>query len=344
MKITIRLLCMLLSLLSVNACSGDSDSGGNPPKEEKKSYNNFTGIQRNMADPFVLQYGGKYYLYGTADENSEGFKVHVSEDMVNWSEACGATNGWALHRNDVWGDKWFWGPEVVYYKNKFYMLYSVEEHIAVATSDSPLGPFIQQDKRPIHPDTKEIDQSVLFDDDGKIYIYFVRFDNGNVTYGAEMNDDLTSVKESTITRLIDYTEAWEHTPNNENMDWPVTEAPFIMKHKGYYYLFYTANDFRNPDYAVGYAVSESPLGPFTKYDGNPVLKSTTEQKGTGTSSIVKSPDNSYYMVYHSHNNKTTVLPRKTCMDRLEFIPSGDGKPDIVKIYGPTVTEQEVSWK
>lgn len=59
-----------------------------------------------LADPFILLYDGAYYTYGTGAES--GIEVWISRDMVSWERAeGGARDGLALHREDVWGDKWF---------------------------------------------------------------------------------------------------------------------------------------------------------------------------------------------------------------------------------------------
>jgi hypothetical protein len=42
----------------------------------------------------------------------------------------------------------------------------------------------------------------------------------------------------------------------------VTEGPWMIKHDGRYYLLYSGSGADTPDYAVGYATSTSPLGPF----------------------------------------------------------------------------------
>jgi beta-xylosidase len=74
-----------------------------------------------------------------------------------------------------------------------------------------------------------------------------------------MKDDLSAIIPETLRECIAATEGWE---NKANSNWPVAEGPSVLKHNGLYYLFYTANDFRNPDYAVGYATSSNPLGPW----------------------------------------------------------------------------------
>lgn len=58
----------------------------------------------------------------------------------------------------------------------------------------------------------------------------------------------------------------------------------MLRHNGLYYMMYSANYFGGANYAVGYAVSEHPLGPFEKASNNPVLEKNVEKGGivTGT--------------------------------------------------------------
>ena len=98
-----------------------------------------------LADPFVLKHNGAYYLYGTSGERpDEGIPVYRSADLLTWEGPIGSANGLALRKGDSFGDSGFWAPYVLFDKNKFYMYYTANEKIAVATSDSPLGPFRQQ--------------------------------------------------------------------------------------------------------------------------------------------------------------------------------------------------------
>lgn len=307
-----------------------------------KNYNNFIGLVQNCADPYILKYNGKYYLYGTG--GNDGIRVYQSDDMVSWSNAVGAVNGYALHKDHVWGDKWFWAPEVYFLNGKFYMFYSAEEKISVAESNSPLGPFTQSatDMKPFHETIKEIDTHLFIDDDGKKYLYFVRFTNGNEIWVAELNDDLRSIKENTLVRCLGTSQNWEKSTLEPYPNSKVNEGPFILKHNGWYYLTYSANHYANPNYGVGYATSKSPLGPWTKYSGNPVLIGNDSIKGTGHHSFVTLSDGCRYIVYHSHLNTTTVQPRKLAIDRYEFIPATSG-PDIIKVYGPTTSKQELCY-
>ena len=68
----------------------------------------------------------------------------------------------------------------------------------------------------------------------------------------------------------------------------------------------------NIDYAVGYAWSESPLGPWTKHPSSPVIdRSIVGENGSGHGDVFKGLDGKFYYVYHVHNSGKTVSPRKT---------------------------------
>ena len=66
---------------------------------------------------------------------------------------------------------------------------------------------------------------------------------------AELKDNLKEIKEETLTQCVEATEPWELVFGK------VAEGPSIVKQDGLYYMFYSANDFRSQDYAVGYATS-----------------------------------------------------------------------------------------
>src|SRR5690606_2081252 len=90
-----------------------------------------------FGDPFILWHDDTYYAYGTYSD--DGIAVYVSQDLLTWETVSG--NRLALDKKDSWGDRWFWAPEVYQVDGTFYMYYTADEHICVATSNSPLGPF-----------------------------------------------------------------------------------------------------------------------------------------------------------------------------------------------------------
>ena len=299
--------------------------------------NNFKNPMQTGADPFVLFYEGKYYMYSTTEtgkvlvgandfatetDEGDGIYVYVSNDMKSWEK-----HGYALKKGDSIGEKWFWAPEVLEYRGKFYMVYASEEHIAIAVASHPHGPFRQEEKRWLR-EGKSIDGSFFVDDDGTVYLYYVRLDGQNRIYVAKMKDDLSGIEEEYENCLIAAEEPWE------TLDCLIAEGPFVLKHKGLYYLTYSCNHTRCIDYAIGYAVSKSPTGPFEKFAGNPILRRKGKLIGVGHHSFARAEDGTLMCAYHCHNiNSSYFKPRMSCINTAEFVEGENGIDKLV-LNGP----------
>lgn len=272
----------------------------------------------HLADPTIFVDKGNYYLYGTGDRSAgQGFVVYISRDLKNW-KLSGANNGFALKKGEAFGERGFWAPQVFKHAGKYYMAYTANENIAIAQSDHPTGPFTQQEKISLQAPVKQIDPFVFIDEDGKKYLYHVRLDKGNRIFVAEMTNDFSAIKPETLRECINAEQPWENTTGA----WPVAEGPSVTRRKGVYYLFYSANDFRNINYAVGYATSNSPLGPWKKYEGNPILhKEMIGENGTGHGDFFISKKQIFY-VFHTHNSLARVGPRRTALIKMELHQPG----------------------
>lgn len=284
-----------------------------------------------LADPSIFLHEDVYYLYGTSAGGSpatgDGFKVYTSRNLLTWEGPAGARDGYALSQKDVFGTGGFWAPQVFEHNGRFYMTYTADEHLAIAESSSPLGPFTNSGQK-LEAPMRQIDSYVYFDDDGKKYLYHVRLIDGNKIFVAELKDDLSGIKPDTLVECIRPEEDWEDT---RKVDWTVAEGPAVIKRNGWYYLFYTANDFRSPDYAVGYAISKSPLGPWEKYEGNPVIsRHNVPEVGTGHGDIFMDKKGDWYYILHAHSTDRSVRPRKTALVKLE-VKEQPGSPAIFRI-------------
>ncbi len=263
-----------------------------------------------LADPFIFYENGLYYAYGTHSGN--GIEVYTSSDLLEWE----LHNTLALHKDNTTETRWFWAPEVYHKGDLYYMYYSANEHLYVATSDSPLGPFVQQgtyQMNSILGDEKCIDSSVFFDDDGTAYQFFVRFTDGNCIWMCQLQDDYMTPVEGTLRHCISVGVEWE-------MKWGrVCEGPNIVKHNGIYYLTYSANDYQSPDYAVGYATTTSLTdGSWTKYEGNPIVHKVYDLVGTGHHTLFNDKDGKMRIVFHAHNSTTTVHDRLMYIGSMQF--------------------------
>ncbi len=265
-----------------------------------------------LSDPFILLHDGVYYAYGAAD--ADGIVVYRSSDLKLWKKESTL----ALHKDNSYGDRWFWAPQVHYSEQlkKFFMYYTVNEHLAVATSDSPLGPFVQEVKQQLLSE-KAIDSSFFLDDDGKAYLYYTKFDNGSEIWIAELYDDLLYLNTGTARRCIRVSQSWEVERGTVN------EAPFVVKHDGRYYMTYSANEDESAYYGIGYAVSDSPAGPWVKFDENPILQKPNGIEGAGHCSMFRDAGGSLKAVLHAHHSPGNYDTRYMYITDVTFT---DGDP------------------
>lgn len=290
-------------------------------------------VQAGCADPVVLKKDGKYYAYTTYSPDfptmPRGIRLYTSTNLVNWKD-----EGFVLKNQDSWGDSRFWAPDIVEKDGTFYLYYAADERMCVATAKSPMGPFKQEKEAPMLPESIRIDGHVFEDDDGQRYFYYVTFGAGNEIWGGKLNDDMVSVDPASLRQMVKPDQPWERHQA------AVTEGPEILKHKGTYYLTYSGSHFENPNYAVGYATSDSPLGPWKKHESNPVMKSTEYAHGTAHHCFIESPDGKEtFIVYHRHHTLKETEPRALSIDRVRFVPDPAGGPALLQIHGPTSSPQ-----
>jgi beta-xylosidase len=253
-----------------------------------------------------MLYEDQYYAYGTQAE--DGIVVYTSDDLEVWEKAPAL----ALHKDNSYGEKWFWAPEVYYVNGKFYMYYSAEEHMCVATSDSPLGPFVQDVQQPMLPGEKTIDNTLFIDDDGTPYLFFDRFNDGLNIWVAELEDDLKTIRKETLHPCIHVSQEWEEV-------WPrVNEGAFVIKHNGTYYMTYSANSYESQFYGVGCATATDIMSEWTKYPDNPLLQKPGNLVGVGHSALFKDKNGDLRIVFHAHHDDKNIHPRKMHIGKVEF--------------------------
>ncbi|OYX26530.1 MAG: beta-xylosidase [Flavobacteriales bacterium 32-35-8] len=267
------------------------------------------------ADPTMYVEGGKYYLTGTGGSRGgpSGFSVLESKDLKTWTLPSVANDSvyMILTKGDrTYGERGFWAPQIFKENKTYYITYTANEQTVLARSKSLLGPYEQKEVGPIDGSTKNIDSYIFKDDDGKFYLYHVRFNKGNYLWVAEFNMEKGVIKPETLKKCFDQTEPWEATPNYESS--PIMEGPTVIKLKDKYYLFYSANHFMNIDYSVGYAVADSPYGPWVKQKDSPIIhRSNVGENGSGHGDLFEGLDGQLYYVYHIHFGKEKVSPRRT---------------------------------
>ncbi|MBN1900875.1 family 43 glycosylhydrolase [Candidatus Sumerlaeota bacterium] len=291
----------------------------------------FNPLDVLIGDPQILKDGASYYLYGTT--GAPGFEVFSSTDLVNWRRW-----GFCWTREDKWAQNYLWAPEVIKSGGKYYMFYTGSDNfllkICVASSDSPIGPFTDIADPMYGGSVNHFDPSPFYDPASeRFYLYYTKDvsqsgSNYSEIWGGRIAPDFKSFDDGPY-KLFQGDQSWEITNNKYFI-----EGPNAIKNGSCYYMQYSGSAWNSKNYAVGYATATAPLGPWTKFSGNPILKSTPEAFAPGHGCFTLSPDETeHFIVYHKHLHSGTNW-RELGIDRMDFIAT-DGDPltpDLIELF------------
>ena len=307
----------MIKQLSIAAalCASTLAQAGNP-------------VVTNMftADPAALVDKGRVYLYVGRDEAPEGgkdyvmneWRVYSSCDMQKWTD-----HGPGLRYSAfAWAGRDAWASDVVKRDGKFYF-YSTVDHktvpgkaIGVAVSDSPTGPFIDARGTALVTNdmTKQtdilwddIDPGVFVDDDGQAWIYW----GNTVMKYAKLKRNMTELDGPILSHDIA----------------SFTEAPYVHKRQGVYYLSYSRFF---PEETV-YATSKSPAGPWQF--GGVIMEKNVGVK-TIHQAIIDFNGKSYIFYHNAKLPGGGEFRRSVAVEELHYNADGSIRPVAQTAAGP----------
>lgn len=301
------------------------------------------------ADPDTAIYEGQYWVFPTASyayEEQIYLDAFSSPDLIHWTKHPNI-----LTIKDVtWANKAVWAPAPVFRNGKYYIYFGANDlqetealegligGIGVAVSDRPEGPYVDAIGKPLIGNysngAQPIDQDVFIDDeDGQAYIYYGGHNFANV---AKLNEDMIS-----LSQFEDGTTFKEITPIN------YVEGPQMLKRGGKYYLMWSEGGWTGPDYAVSYAMADSPLGPFLGVNGTRILQQDSAvARGSGHNGVIHIPNTDiYYIIYHRRPlSETDGNHRVLCYDRMYFNEDGTIQPIHMLVKDNFADGDLVGWK
>jgi beta-xylosidase len=168
--------CCVVALLTGGAWFGQAASSDFSAAAKHWTADNGNGTYSNplfyeeFEDPDVIRVGDDYYLAGTTMHMNPAVQLMHSKDLVNWELAGYCTNrldfgpAYRLEGGNIYG-RGIWAPCIRHHNGMFYIFSNVNgAGLLVYRSKSIYGPWEWNQLPGRH------DLSVLFDDDGKIYI------------------------------------------------------------------------------------------------------------------------------------------------------------------------------
>jgi xylan 1,4-beta-xylosidase len=182
----------LTFVLSISAQTWRADNG-NGTFTNPLFYDEFS-------DPDLIRVGEDFYLTGTTMHAQPGLPVLHSRDLVNWkllgyaSEKLDLGPEFRLENGRESYGQGIWAPSFRYHQGTFYIFSNVNRHNThVFRATRPEGPWTRtRMNRAFH------DLSVLFDDDGKVYVIWGYQD----IHFAQLTDDLTDIVPGTEKIII----------------------------------------------------------------------------------------------------------------------------------------------
>lgn len=270
------------------------------------------------ADPAPMVYKDTVYVYAgqdTAGVGVQSYKMpdwHVwsTTDMKNWTHRGAPLTPHAFS----WAAGGAFAAQCIPRNGKFYWYVSLTHKknensnggcaVGVAIGDSPTGPFTDalgkalitnEMTTDMRHSWDDLDPTVFIDNDGQAWIFW---GNGSCKY-ARLKENMIELD----------------GPINTFKPEHFTEAPWIYKRNGLYYLVYAANMPETTEYCTAPSVT----GPWT-WRG--VIQEPSENSFTTHSGIIDYHGKSYYF-YHNG-----VLPtgggyrRSVCVDYLHYNNDG----------------------
>ncbi|MCW3806679.1 family 43 glycosylhydrolase [Plebeiibacterium marinum] len=275
------------------------------------------------ADPAAYVEGDTLWLFAGHDfaGGQKGYKmkdwlVFSTSDMQNWTEypvPLKITDfNWAKS-----GDAY--AGHVTKRNGKYYWYISTNwSGIGVAVADRPEGPYRDALGKPLltNKDCFDsdhswacIDPAIFIDEDNVPWIFW----GNRHCYYAKLKDNMIEI-DGEIQR-VDF----------EGMNF--TEAPWIHKYNGKYYLSY-ATEFPEK---IAYAMADRIEGPY-EYKG--ILNEIAGNSNTNHQSIVKFKER-WYFIYHNGglNTNGSSYSRSVCIDPLKYNHDGTIQRIIMSTEG-----------
>lgn len=278
------------------------------------------------ADPDIIKYNDKYYIYPTTDGfdgwSGTYFKAFSSTDLQVWEDEGTILD---LIEDVPWAIGSAWAPCMAVRDNKFYYYFCGKNkngvsNIGVAISNSPIGPFYAQKEALITMELMQeynikmgqtIDPSV-YEESGEWYILF---GNGQGAI-AKLNTDMISIEKQTLANI-------------EGL-YDFREAVTVFKRDDKYHFTWSCDDTGSENYHVNYGVSDSVYGPINFKDIILCKDKSKNCVGTGHHSIFYDKmNNEYYICYHrfatpldKYTEGKKGFYRELCLDRIQFDEDG----------------------
>ena len=292
-----------------------------------------SGDTEYVHDPSLIRDGDTWYLFGTANgpQHRGELPIRCSRDLHQW-KLCGSVFDqipeWIKKQSPK--TKELWAPDISYFNGEYHLYYAFSvfgkntSGIALLTNKTlnPRNPdFHWKDRGLVLRSRAEdgfnaIDPNLVLDDNGRAWLAFGSFWSGIKMRRIDPQTGLLSAEDTKLYSLAERKRPKNPPPNPPGLpgNWQAIEAPFIVRHRDYYYLFVsfdlccrgTKSNYRT---MVGRA--HDVTGPYLDAGGTPMLEGggmpvllgNSRWIGPGGESIRQGKERDL-IVFHAYDAKT----------------------------------------
>jgi arabinan endo-1,5-alpha-L-arabinosidase len=292
---------------------------------------NLSGDYPITHDPSIAKDGNTYYVFATSSDAPQQFPIRCSTDLTNW-KLCGHVfpqiPAWIHEASPKTRD--LWAPDISFYGGKYHLYYAYSlfgtntSGIALATNLTldPSSPrYHWNDEGLVLKSQKDdnfnaIDPNLILDAKGHPWLAFGSFWTGIKMRRLDASTGKLDPKDPKVYALAERAKPANPEPAPPGLpgNWQAIEAPFILHHGSYYYLFVsfdlccrgTKSNYRT---MVGRA--KAVTGPYIDQSGTPMLQGGGTQVlfpnarwlGPGGASVLVQPKQDY-LVFHAYDATT----------------------------------------
>ena len=284
-------------------------------------------------DPSIAKDGDTWYLFGTANgPNRKGeLPIRCSQDLHHW-RLCGSVfekiPDWITQQSPA--TKELWAPDISYFNGEFHLYYAFSvfgkntSGIALLTNKTlnPSSPDFRWVDHGLvlisrlEDDFNAIDPNLVIDEKGQPWLAFGSFWSGIKMRQIDPKTGLLSTADTKLYSLATRKRPQNPPPNPPGLpgDWQAVEAPFIVHHGDYFYLFVSFDlccRGTKSNYKTMVGRSRTVTGPYIDASGTPMLEGggtplllgNNRWIGPGGESLLQQKDGDI-IVYHAYDGKT----------------------------------------
>ena len=284
-------------------------------------------------DPSVIRAeNNEYVAVTTAGDWAPMFRVLRSTDLKTWRLA-----GAVFYNRPRWAKEDFWAPEIVKLRSGYAVFYSALPRrkkswlcLGVATARTVDGPWVDAGRPLRCGKYGSIDPFVTRDETGRLFLLWKEdgneFKRPTPMFAQQLREDGKRL----LGRRV------ELFRNSRRWEGKVVEAAHVLRTNGWFYMTYSANlcCTRRCRYAIGVARARRLIGPWQKFNGNPILRSGRSWRCPGHATIVQDPEGGMTALFHAYRGGSGRLAGRQLL-AAPFTIASDGWP---RIGGPTPPE------